>query len=100
MGIRKYFTPAIAPGLLTEYTAIMTDNTTSTGIINFDTRSIPFRTPAKIIANVINTKIKKQISVAAPLEMNEEKYPSAATVPACPVIYSNKYLITHPPITE
>lgn len=36
----------MAPGLVTEYTAIRTDNTISIGIINFDTRSIPFRTPA------------------------------------------------------
>ena len=48
LGIRKYFTPSNAPGLVTEYTATKTASTTSTGIMIFDTRSTPCLTPAKM----------------------------------------------------
>lgn len=43
---RKNITPATAPGLVTEYTVITNDKTTRTGIMNFETCSIPLRTPA------------------------------------------------------
>ena len=45
-GTRKYLTPASAPGRVTEYPAISTESTTSTGIISRETRSMPLRTPA------------------------------------------------------
>ena len=90
----------MAPGLVTEYTAIRTDNTISIGIINFDTRSIPFRTPAKMIVRVNRQNRIKQSSVDTPSEINSEKYPSAASIFPFPLIYSIRYLITQPPITE
>ena len=73
LGTRKYFTPASAPGRVTEYTAIISDSTTRMGIMTLETRSTPLRTPAKMIASVKMVKMTKQISAEAPLEMNDEK---------------------------
>lgn len=42
LGIKKHLTPSNAPGRLIEYPAMITDNTTRTGIVNLDTLSIPF----------------------------------------------------------
>ena len=41
---------------------MMTDSTTSTGIITLDTRSTPLRTPAKMMARVNTVNTTKQIS--------------------------------------
>ena len=46
---------------------MITDSTTSTGIMNFDTRSMPFSTPAKIIVSV------SAASCAAELESSLSK---------------------------
>ena len=89
-GTRKYFTPASAPGLVTEYTAMMTDRTISIGIMIFDTLSIPFCTP----------NATKHSSVDTPFDMKSVKYPSSASSFAFPLKYSTRYLITQPPITE
>ena len=51
-------------------------------------------------AEVKNAKIRKQTSVEVPFEINSEKYPSSASFWLLPFIYSIRYLITHPPITE
>ena len=69
MGIKKYFTPASAPGLVTEYAVIKKESTTRIGIIIFETRSMPLRTPAKIMPRVSMEKIKKHSSVDAPSEI-------------------------------
>ena len=50
-----------------------TDSTTSTGIMNFDTRSMPFSTPAKMIVSVSAANTAKQTSAETPLEINAEK---------------------------
>ena len=42
LGIKKHLTSSNAPGRLIEYPAMITDNTTRTGIIKLDTLSIPF----------------------------------------------------------
>ena len=68
--------------------------------MNLDTRSTPFRTPAKIIASVKRANTRKQISVEVPSEIKAEKYPSSASFWLLPFTYSMRYLITHPPITE
>ena len=47
--------------------------------MNLDTRSTPFRTPAKIIASVKRANTRKQISVEVPSEIKAEKYPSSAS---------------------
>ena len=52
---------------------MMIDSTTSTGIMNLDTRSMPFSTPAKMTASVSAAKMTKQSSVDTPFEMNELK---------------------------
>ena len=52
---------------------MMIDSTTSTGIMNLDTRSMPFSTPAKMTASVSTAKMTKQSSVDTPFEMNEPK---------------------------
>ena len=68
--------------------------------MNFDTRSIPLRTPAKMMVSVMSAKTIKQISADTPSEMNIEKYPSSASFVPLPQMYSKRYLITQPPITE
>ena len=52
---------------------MISDSTTRMGIMILDTRSIPFSTPAKMIASVMAVKIKKQSSEETPLEMKAEK---------------------------
>ena len=73
LGTRKYFTPASAPGRVTEYPAMMTESTTRMGIMTLETRSTPLRTPAKMIASVMPVKTRKQSSEDTPLEMKDEK---------------------------
>ena len=43
---------------------------------------------------------REHYSVETPFEMKFEKYVSVASNFASPFKYSNKYLMTHPPITE
>ena len=43
------------------------------GIMILDTRSMPFSTPAKMMASVMAAKIRKQSSEERPLEMKPEK---------------------------
>ena len=52
------------------------------------------------MARVKKVKSIKHISVETPFEMKLEKYVSVASHFASPFKYSNKYLMTHPPITE
>ena len=66
LGTRKYLTPSSAPGRVTEYTAMISDSTTRMGIMILETRSMPFSTPAKMIASVKMVKMTKQISAEAP----------------------------------
>ena len=99
-GTRKYFTPASAPGLVTEYTAIMTDKTISIGIMILDTLSIPFCTPANIMISVNAQNATKHSSVDTPFDMKSVKYPFSASSFAFPLKYSTRYLMTQPPITE
>ena len=73
LGTRKYFTPASAPGRVTEYTAMTTDSTTRMGIITLETRSTPLRTPAKMMASVAPVKMTKHTSADRPLAMKLEK---------------------------
>jgi len=73
LGTRKYLTPSSAPGRVTEYTAMISDSTTRMGIMILETRSMPFSTPAKMIASVMAVKTRKQSSEDTPLEMKDEK---------------------------
>ena len=53
-----------------------------------------------MMASVKKVKSIKHISVDTPFEMKFEKYVSVASNFESPFKYSNKYLMTHPPITE
>ena len=52
---------------------MMTDSTTSTGIMSLETRSTPLRTPAKMMASVAPVKMTKHTSADRPLAMKLEK---------------------------
>ena len=52
---------------------MITDSTTSTGIISLETRSTPLRTPAKMMASVKAVKMRKHTSADEPLEMKSAK---------------------------
>ena len=52
---------------------MITDRTTSTGIISLDTRSTPLRTPAKMMTSVKMVKMRKHTSADRPLEIKPEK---------------------------
>ena len=73
LGTRKYFTPASAPGRVTEYPAMTSDSTTSTGIITLETRSTPLRTPAKIMPSVNRLNSRNASSACRPLVIKAEK---------------------------
>ena len=73
LGTRKYLTPSRAPGRVTEYTLMTRDSTTRMGIMNRDTRSMPFSTPAKMMARVMAVKTRKQTSEDRPLEIKALK---------------------------
>ena len=52
---------------------MMTDSTTSTGIMSLETRSTPLRTPAKLMPSVKNANSRKQTSADAPSAINALK---------------------------
>ena len=52
---------------------MISDSTTRMGIMILETRSMPFSTPAKMIASVMAVKTRKQSSEDTPLEMKDEK---------------------------
>ena len=52
---------------------MMTDSTTSTGIMSLETRSTPLRTPAKMMPSVKSANSRKQTSADAPSAMNALK---------------------------
>ena len=72
-GIRKYFTPSMAPGLVTVYTQMMTAITTSSGIMIPETFSMPFFTPRMITPRVAAEKTRNQNSPVQPSARKEVK---------------------------
>ena len=61
---------------------------------------MPFLTPAYITISVSNVNIIKHISAENPPEIKSVKELSPAKSLLSPTIYSARYLITQPPITE
>ena len=68
--------------------------------MSLETRSMPFCTPAKMMTSVNSANTMKHISEEKPLEMKLEKYSSVASALPWPRMYSARYLITQPPMTE
>ena len=63
LGIKKYFTPANAPGRVTEYIVTTIAKSTRIGIMILDIRSTPFLTPPRMIIKINAAKTRNHSSV-------------------------------------
>ena len=84
-GTRKYFTPASAPGRVTEKPTTTSVSTASRGIMIRETFSMPFCTPPKITSMVMPANTRKHTSTAQgdarkPVNMSSEAMAAAPLV--------------------